>query len=90
MKTTKQWADYLLNECHVYEAEEVEEIELDKSEEEEKEVDVKKVEKAYDKLLKIVGKLDEDQAKKFDGVIADIKKALGIEDEEKEEKEEKE
>ena len=92
MKTTAQWADYLLNECHVFEAEEVEkeeELELDKSEEEETEVDVKKVEKAYDKLVKLVAKLDEDQAKKFEGVIADIKKALGKEEEE-EEKEDKE
>ncbi len=87
MKTTKQWANYLLNEG-VEEKEE--KIETEVEEKEEVEVDAKKVEKAYDKLLKIVGKLDEDQAKKFDGVIADIKKALGIEDEKEEEEEEKE
>lgn len=86
MKTTKQWANYLLNEG--VEEKEEKGMETEVEEKEEKEVDAKKVEKAYDKLVKIVGKLDEDQAKKFDGVIADIKKALGIEDEEKEEEEE--
>jgi len=88
MKTTKQWANYLLNEG--VEEKEDKEVETEvETEKEEVEVDAKKVEKAYEKLLKVVGKLDEDQAKKFDGVIADIKKALGIEDEKEEEEEDK-
>ena len=55
--------------------------------EEEFEVDAKAAGKAFDALLKIVGKLDEEQAEKFTGVIEKLRKALGKEEEEKEEDE---
>ena len=58
--------------------------------EEEFEVDAKAAGKAFDALLKVVGKLDEEQAEKFTGVIEKLRKALGKEEEEKEEKEEEE
>ena len=84
MDRTKSFANYLL------EAEDVDfdlEVKPEKEEVEEKEIelDPKKVEKILTKLEKTVAKLDEEHAEKFEAIIAEIKKLLGKEEEEKEE-----
>jgi hypothetical protein len=83
-KTTKKFANYLLEGSEA-------KMEVEVEEKEEFELDEKSIEKAYTKLEKIVAGLDEETAEKFASVLADLKKGLGKEeDEEKEEKEDKE
>lgn len=89
MNKTKSFANYLLEGDDV-------DFDLDvkpkkgekeeKEESEEIELDPKKVEKLLAKLEKTVEKLDAEHAEKFEGIIVELKKMLGKEEEEEEEK----
>ena len=84
---TKKFANYLLeNEDYSFEVEEKETKGKKGEEKEEKteEIEAKKLEKILAKIEKLVAGLDEDHAKKFEGVVSEIKGLLGKEEEEKE------
>ena len=89
---TKKFANYLLeNEDYSFEVEEKEtkgkkgeEKETEKEEKTE-EIEAKKLEKILAKIEKLVASLDEVHAKKFEGVVSEIKGLLGEEEEEEEE-----